>query len=227
MEVESIFPRALWVVGGVELRDTVVVTWGIMLALAALSALVTRRLVDRPGPLQNALEAVVEAIEGLVKQTTDVDPRRFVPFVGTLAVFLVVANTLSMVPGLGAPTKDLNTALALAGIVFLSVHVYALWLVGARRYLKTYLEPHPLLLPFNVIGEISRTIALALRLFGNMLSGELIAAVLLLLAGVLVPVPMQMLGLLIGLIQAYVFTLLAMVYIAAALQGAERKEASS
>lgn len=227
MEVEDTFPRVLFEVGGVFIRDTLVVTWGIILLLALLAYLATRRLKERPSPLQNFLEAVTEAIEGLVRQSTDRDPAPFIPFIGTLAVFLVAANTISMIPGLGSPTKDVNTALALALVVFSSVHIFAVRLSGGPGYLKTYLQPHPLLLPFNVIGEISRTIALALRLFGNMLSGELIVAVLLLLAGFLVPIPLQLLGLLIGLIQAYVFTLLAIVYIAAALQGAAAKEGSS
>lgn len=227
MNVESTFPRVLFDVGGIGVRDTVLVTWGIVLVLSLVSLFAVRRRTERPGPIQNALEAVVEGIEGLVAQTTDRDPAPFVPFIGTLGVFIVVANALSIVPGLGSPTRDVNTAFALAGIVFLSVHVFAIWLVGAPTYLRTYLEPHPLLLPFNVLGEITRTLALALRLFGNVLSGELVVAVLLLLAGLLVPVPMQILGLLIGLIQAYVFTLLSMVYIAAALQTASRKEASS
>jgi F-type H+-transporting ATPase subunit a len=226
MDVEATFPRAVFELGGVEIRDTVLVTLGLMALLASVAALVTRRLSDIPGPLQNALEATVEAIEGLVAQTTDEAPSRFVPFVGTLATFLVLANSVSILPGVGAPTRDVNTTLALAGIVLVSVHAFALRAEGGR-YLRGYLEPHPVLLPFNVIGELSRTIALALRLFGNVLSGDLVVAVLLLLAGFLVPVPMQIFGLLIGLVQAYVFALLTMVYIAAALQGAAQKETSA
>jgi len=218
MPVDRTFPFVLFEIGGVPIRDTVVVTWVLMAVLAGVSFLGTRRLRDRPGPLQNALEAVVEAIEGLVRETTDFDPRHFIPFIGTLGLFLMVADSVSLFPGVGSPTRDLSTTSALAAIVFVSVHVYGVRLAGVRDYLRTYVEPSWLLLPFNVIGEITRTVALALRLFGNMLSGELIVAILLLVAGLLVPVPMQLLGLLIGVIQAYVFTLLAMVYIAAGLQ---------
>lgn len=217
MGLERTFPYVAFVLFGVEVRDCVVVTWLLMLVLAGVSWLSTRSLAQQPPGVQNALEVVVESVEALIREVTPFDPRHFMPLVGTLAVFLAVANSVSVVPGIGAPTRDLNTTAGLALIVFFSVHVYGWLLVGPRTYLKTYLQPSPLLLPFNVIGEITRTVSLALRLFGNMLSGELVVAILLLLSSLFVPVPMQLLGLLIGLIQAYVFTLLAMVYIAAAL----------
>lgn len=218
MQLDEAFPQVMFHVLGVELRDTVVITWGIILVLAIVGWIATRRLSDRPGALQAAAESIVEGMTDLIGRSTDHPPERFLPFIGTLGVFLFAANAISTVPALGAPTKDLSTTFALAVLVFFAVHYYAIRLVGVRRYLSTYVEPHWLLLPFNIIGEVTRTIALALRLFGNMLSGELVVAVLLLIAGLLVPVPLQMLGLLIGVIQAYVFTLLAMVYIAAALQ---------
>lgn len=223
MQITDVFPRGLFSVGGVEVRDTIVVTWVIMVLLALFSWIVTRRLAARPGGFQTALEVTTDAIVRLIEQNTSFSPARFLPFIGSMAVFLVAANTISMIPWVGSPTRDLSTTAALAVIVFFAVHYYGVRLLGFRRYLSTYVEPHWLLLPFNVVGEISRSIALALRLFGNMLSGELVVAVLLLLAGLLVPVPMQILGLLIGLIQAYVFTLLAMVYIAAALRVKEEE----
>ncbi len=221
MNIEDTFPTVLFHVLGVPVRDTVVVTWVIMLGLFVLSFLGVHRLKKRPGWLQNAMEAAVESVESLIQETTPFSVHHFVPFIGTLAAFLVIAAAVSTIPKVGSPTKDLSTTTALAAIAFFSVHFFALRLVGAKQYLSQYLEPHWVLLPFNIIGELTRTIALALRLFGNMLSGELVVAVLLLLAGFLVPVPMQLLGLLIGLIQAYVFTLLVMVYIAAALRGKE------
>jgi len=221
MPVEQVFPSVVFTLYGVEIRDSVVVTWVLMVLIAFVSWLGTRRLSDRPGPIQNALEAIVEAMEGVIRENTTFPPRHFLAFVGTLGLFLGVANSVSLFPGVSAPTRDLSTTAALATIVFLSVHYYGIRLVGAKRFLRTYLEPSPILLPFNIIAEITRSIALALRLFGNMLSGELIVAVMLLLAGFLLPVPLQLFGLLIGLIQAYVFTLLAMVYITAALRPAE------
>lgn len=221
MEIESVFPYEVFEIGGLAIRDTVAVTWVLMAVLAGMSWIATRRLSDRPPPLQNAMEATVETVESIISEATTYDPRHFLPLIGTLAVFLVAANVVAVVPGIGAPTRDLNTSLSLAGVVFLSVHVYGWRLAGPARYLRTYVEPSWVLLPFNIISEITRTLALALRLFGNMLSGELVVAVLVLLSGLLVPVPMQLFGLLIGFIQAYVFTLLAMVYIASALGPAE------
>lgn len=217
MEIEGVFPYEVFEIGGVAIRDTVVVTWILMAVLAGVSWVATRRLSDRPRPLQNAMEATIEAVESMISEATSYDPRHFLPLICTLAVYLVAADVIALVPGIGAPTRDLNTPLSLAGIVFLSVHVYGWRLAGPARYLRTYVQPSWVLLPFNIISEITRTMALALRLFGNMLSGELVVAVLVLLSGLLVPVPMQLFGLLIGFIQAYVFTLLAMVYIASAL----------
>lgn len=217
MEIEGVFPYEVFEIGGVAIRDTVVVTWILMAVLAGVGWVATRRLSDRPRPLQNALEATIEAVESMISEATSYDPRHFLPLICTLAVYLVAADVIALVPGIGAPTRDLNTPLSLAGIVFLSVHVYGWRLAGPARYLRTYVQPSWVLLPFNIISEITRTMALALRLFGNMLSGELVVAVLVLLSGLLVPVPMQLFGLLIGFIQAYVFTLLAMVYIASAL----------
>lgn len=224
MPVEQTFPHVLFHIGAMPIRDSVVVTWGIVLVLGLVSFVATRRLHDRPGPLQNVLESMVEIVEAQIAEVTRFDPKHFVPFIGTLGLFLVVADTVPLFPGVGSPTRDISTTVALAVIVFVSVHVYGVWLVGPARYLRTYVDPHWLLLPFNIIGEITRTIALALRLFGNMLSGELVVAILLMLAGFLIPVPLQLLGLLIGVIQAYVFTLLAMVYIAAGLRHGERDE---
>ncbi len=224
MPVAEVFPRVVFELWGVGVRDSVVVTWILMVLISGISWLGTRRLSDRPGPIQNALEAIVEAMEGVIRENTSLPPRHFLAFVGTLGLFLATANSVSLFPGVGAPTRDLSTAAALAALVFLSVHYYGVRLVGAKRFLRTYIEPTPILLPFNVIAEITRSVALALRLFGNMLSGELIVAVMLLLAGFLLPVPLQLFGLLIGLIQAYVFTLLAMVYITAALRPAEEEQ---
>ena len=217
MDPDDVFAHAVFEVGGIEIYDSVVVTWALLAALAVIFWLATRRLADAPGYLQNAMEATIEAVESMVAETTRYDPRHFLPLIVALATFLVAANVVAILPGVSAPTRDLNTPVALASIVFVSVHVFGWRLAGPARYLGTYVRPSWILLPFNIIGEVTRTIALALRLFGNMLSGELIVAVLLLLSGLLVPVPMQLFGLLIGFIQAYVFTLLAMVYIASAL----------
>lgn len=216
--VAEVFPEVVFEIAGLPVRDTVVVTWALMAAIILLALVGGRRLRDRPLPLQNALEATIEALEKLVVEIVPFDPGIFLPFVGTLGVYLFACTAVGQIPGVGAPTRDLSTTAALALVVFVSVHVYGIRLLGVRRFLRTYLEPSWLLLPFNLIAEVTRTLALALRLFGNMLSGELIVAILLLLVPLFVPILMQALGLLLGIIQAYVFTLLATVYIAAALR---------
>ncbi len=221
MDIDHAFPRVVLHVLGIPIRDTVLVTWGLMLVLTTVSWLGTRKLLDRPGPIQNALEAALELVEGVMRELTPFSPQHFLPLIGTLAIFLVACNSVAVIPGIGAPTRDINTTTALAVVVFFSVHYFGLRFAGPKRYLRSYITPTWLLLPFNVIGELTRTLALAVRLFGNSLSGEVIAAILLMLAGFLIPVPMQIFGLLIGLIQAYVFTILTMVYIVAGLNGSQ------
>jgi len=220
--IERSFPYDVFTAAGIPIRDTLVVTWGLMILLIALAFWVRRNLKDRPGTLQNAVEATVEIMENMVKEIVPHRVGEVVPFIGTLGLFLVVANTVSLIPGIESPTRDISTAAALAVIVFVATPVYGVWLSGPRAYFRIYIEPSWILLPFNIIGELSRTLALAMRLFGNMLSGTLIVAILVVVvAPFLVPVPLQLLGLLIGVIQAYVFTLLATVYIAAGLQSEE------
>ncbi|MCG8555262.1 MAG: F0F1 ATP synthase subunit A [Proteobacteria bacterium] len=218
MPIERVFPHVVFELRGVEVRDSVVVTWILMALMSGAAWAVTRRLEPVPRGLQCALEAALEWIEAQIREVTVFKPALFLPLVGSLGLFLVVANSASLVPMVGAPTRDLNTTFALAGIVFVATHAYGLTLVGVKRYLRNYVEPSWILLPFNIIGELTRTLALALRLFGNMLSGELIVAILLVLAGLVVPVLMQLFGLLIAVIQAYVFALLALVYVAAGLE---------
>ncbi|MFB4204872.1 ATP synthase subunit a [wastewater metagenome] len=200
--------------GPVTLSDTVLYTWLIMAVLALACRLLTRRLGDDPGMVQAALEGIVEAIEGAVAQVMPDHPERVVPLVGTLWVFLVVANLLGIVPGLHSPTGDLSATAALAFVVFVSVHVFGVRYQGLRGYLRHYLSPSPILLPFNVIGEITRTVALAVRLFGNIMSLELTALLVLVVAGFLAPVPILMLHVIEALVQAYIFGMLALVYIA-------------
>ncbi len=163
-------------------------------------------------------ELIVEHFEAIMSDMFGRDPRPFTPLVVTLALFIATANLLGLVPGLKAPTADLATTSALALVVFLAVPLYGIRDRGVRGYLAHYLEPTPLLLPFEVITEFSRTLALAVRLFGNMMSEELVIAVLLSLAGLLVPVPIMMLAVLTGVIQAYIFAVLTVVYLTAAVQ---------
>ena len=217
----------LFRLGPLGISVTVVTTWAIMLALAAFSALATRRLREEPGTLQTVLEGVVLAMERAIAAVYPQAPRMLLPFVGTLWVFLLAANLLGIVPGLHSPTRDLSLTAALALLVFLSVHWYGIRIHGLRQYLRHYLEPNPILLPFHVASEISRTIALAVRLFGNIFSLEMAALLVLLVAGFLVPVPLLLLHIVEGLVQAYIFGMLALIYIAGGIQALEPKSKKS
>ena len=222
---------AVFYIGPVGVGAAVLTTWGIMLALALFSLVATRALGEQPGMLQTSLEGVVLAIEGAIAEVYPQRPRMLLPFVGTLWVFLVVANLLGIVPGLHSPTGDLSLTAALAILVFLSVHWYGVRAEGWRNYLQHYFSPNPLLFPFHVMSELSRTVALAVRLFGNMASLEMAALLVLLVAGFLVPVPILLLHVVEALVQAYIFGMLALVYIAGGIQSQqltkERKESGS
>jgi F-type H+-transporting ATPase subunit a len=206
-------------IGPLGITSTVIATWGIMLALAAISFFATRRMnQDAPGTVQTAVEAVVATIEDSI---TDVMPERgmlLVPFIGTLWIFLVVANLLGIIPGLHSPTGDLSLTSALAVLTFLSVHWYGIQADGIRGYLQHYFTPSPLLFPFHIISEFSRTLALAVRLFGNIASLEMAVLLVLFIAGFLVPVPLLLLHVVEALVQAYIFGMLALVYIAGGIE---------
>jgi F-type H+-transporting ATPase subunit a len=213
----------LWEWGAVKLNLTIVMTWCVMALLVGASWLVTRHL-SGARPLtrgQNLLEVIVLTIQRQIRGVGTDEPDRYLPFVGTLFLFVAVSNTLAIVPGYRAPTGSLSTTTALALAVFVAVPGYGIRRNGLRTYLRQYAQPTWLMLPFNVIGEFSRTLALAVRLFGNVMSGALIVAVLLGLAPLFFPIVMQAFGLLTGLIQAYIFAVLAMVYLASGIQAQE------
>lgn len=209
--------------GPLAVTETVVTTWGIMLALFLVSWLSTRRLSLEPGPWQTALEGVVTAIEDAIRAVLPEHAGEVLPFVGSLWIFIVTANLAGVIPGVRGPTDDLSLTAALAFLVFVSVHGYGIRIHGLRNYLRHYLEPNPILLPFHIVSEISRTVALAVRLFGNIFSLELAALLTLLVAGFLVPVPVLALHIVEALVQAYIFGVLALIYIAGGIQSLEPK----
>lgn len=209
--------------GPIAVSETVITTWGIMLALFLASWLSTRRLKLEPGLWQTALEGVVAVIEDAVGAVLPEHGARVLPFVGTLWLFIVIANLAGVIPGVRGPTDDLSLTAALAILVFLAVHWYGIRIHGLRNYLRHYLEPNPILLPFHIVSEISRTVALAVRLFGNIFSLELAALLVLLVAGFLAPVPVLMLHIVEALVQAYIFGMLALIYIAGGIQSLEPK----
>jgi F-type H+-transporting ATPase subunit a len=200
---------------------SVITSWGIMLFLGVVSWLSTRRLRERPGNYQVVLEGIVlamqEAIDSVLPGRSDL----VFSFVATLWIFIFFANLAGIIPGLHSPTADLSVTSGLAVLVFLSVHWFGIRAEGVMAYLKHYLSPTPILLPFHLISEISRTLALAVRLFGNVMSLEIGYALALLVAGFLVPVPLLMLHLVEAIIQAYLFGMLALIYIAGGIQAQE------
>jgi F-type H+-transporting ATPase subunit a len=202
----------------IVINATLLFTWLTMGLLVGGAWWITRRLSMRPQlpPWQNLLEMVVDSMYNQIRDITQQDPEPYLSFVGTLFLFIVTSNLLTVVPGYHAPTGSLSTTVALALCVFVAVPIFGIRQQGLGRYLKSYLEPTPIMLPFQIIGEVSRTLALAVRLFGNIMSGNLLAAILLSLVPLFVPIAMHMLGLVFGVIQAYVFSVLALVYIASA-----------
>jgi len=207
-----------WQYGFVTLNATIVFTWALMLVLVLGAALITRRLSHGPtrGRWQNVLEIVVLAIEQQIEEVGLTHPRRYLGFLATLFLFVAVAALGAIIPGFEPPTGSLSTTAALALCVFVAVMVFGVEERGVRDYLKSYAQPTAIMLPFNVISEVSRTLALAVRLFGNMMSGAMIVAILLTITPFFFPVVMAVLGLLTGMVQAYIFFILATVYIAAA-----------
>lgn len=215
-----------WQAGPVRISATLVFTWLVMGILVLGSWLVTRRLTTETALSrgQNLLEILVDGIREQIREVTQQDPGRYLPFIGTLFLFIAVSNVLMIVPGFRPPTGSLSTTAALALCVFVSVPVYGIADRGLGEYLKAYVRPNVLLLPFNVLGELTRTVALAIRLFGNVMSGSMIAATILAIAPLFFPIIMSALGLLIGLIQAYIFSILALVFIASATRAHQERQ---
>jgi F-type H+-transporting ATPase subunit a len=207
-----------WQHGFFKLNGTIVTTWAMMLGMSAGAKLITRRLVTEGevSRWQCALEMIVTAIEAQIREVGLDDPQPYLPFIGTLFLFVASASLLTMLPGFEPPTGSLSTTAALALCVFFAVPLFGIRRRGIRGYLETFAEPTVIMLPFNIISELSRTLALAMRLFGNMMSGSMIIGILITITPLLFPLVMTALGLLTGMVQAYIFSILAAVYIAAA-----------
>lgn len=207
-----------WQHGLFKLNATIAFTWALMLVLALGSKLITRRLSTGPerSRWQNLLEIVVTGIEKQIQEVGLREPGRYLGFLGTLFLFVATASLFTVVPGYEPPTASLSTTTALALCVLVAVPYFGIRDQGLGSYLKSYIEPTLIMLPFNLISEVSRTLALAVRLFGNMMSGAMIVGILLSITPFFFPVVMTLLGLLTGMVQAYIFSILAAVYIAAA-----------
>jgi F-type H+-transporting ATPase subunit a len=212
-------------IGDFNLNATIVFTWLVMALLVIIAGFATHRLSVEP-PLskwQNILEIVVTYIREQIREITLQQPDRYLPFLGTLFLFIAISNLLAIVPGYSPPTGSLSTTAALAIAVFLAVPVYGIAQHGFIGYLRHYSQPTAFMIPFHIINELSRTLSMAVRLFGNIMSGSMILAILLSITPLFVPIVMEMLGMLIGLVQAYIFAVLATVYIASAARVQEEK----
>lgn len=222
MDSSPLASTVLFHVGPVPITRPVVTTWAIMLALTLASWLITRRQKVHPERPEAVLEIIVIGILGQIEDVIRVPPRPLLPLLGTLFIFLVVANLSAVLPGTEAPTATLETPAALALIVFVSVHYFGVRAQGLLGYLASFAKPKLIMLPLNLLSEVTRTFSLMVRLFGNVMSGEFMIALVVALAGLFVPIPFMALEILLGLVQAYIFTVLATVFIGAAIGSVEQ-----
>ena len=216
MEASPLTNTVLFHIGAVPITRPVVMTWAIMLVLSAGSWAITRRLTLKSSPRQDVLELIVTQIADQIRDVMRKDPLPFLPLIATLFIFLVVANLSGILPGTQAPTARLETPAALASIVFLSIHYFGVRAHGFFGYLASFAKPKLIMLPLNLVSQVTRVFSLMVRLFGNVMSGEFIIALVIALAGLFVPIPFMALEILLGLVQAYIFTVLAAVFIGAA-----------
>ncbi len=211
--------QTLFMVGPVPITAPVVVTWGLMAAFMVGGFFATRSLALSPTRYQAVLELIVGTIEDQIRGTMRVTPRPYVPMIGTLFIFILTANWSSLIPGVEPPTAHIETDAALGLVVFCSIIYFGIRAQGVGGYLRTFAEPSILMIPLNLVETFTRTFSLIVRLFGNVMSGVFIIGIVLSLAGLFVPIPLMALELLVGGIQAYIFTVLAMVFIGSAVGG--------
>ncbi len=213
-----------FMLGSVMIGLSVITTWGIMLVITVLAWLSTRHLALFPSVWQAMVEGIVATIDEAIIAVAPEQGRQLLPFIATLWLFLVIANLVGLIPELHSPTRDLSVTSALAVLVFFAVPLFGIKTHGLKQYLHHYLSPSPILLPFHIISEFTRTLALAVRLFGNIMSLEIAAMLILLVAGFLAPIPILMLHIIEALVQAYIFGMLALIYLAGAIQSQQPNE---
>lgn len=218
MHGETFAPVVLWHWGPVVVTGTIAYTLVVSGVLVVFALLARLGLRTKASAWSVSAESLIEHLETVMRDMGDCDPRPYTPLIVTLALFIGTANLIGLLPGVHSPTADFSTTAALAILVFFAVPFYGIRAQGVRGYLRHYLKPSPFMLPLEIITELSRTVALAVRLFGNVMSEELVIAVLLFIAGLLVPVPIMMLAVLTGIVQAYIFSVLTVVYLSAAVR---------
>lgn len=214
MGIDSVFPQIAFRIGDIGIKNTVVQTWIVMAVMLGLAALVVRRYrVWEPRTWQLAVETIVDYVHNLILDTGGREIPGLLPYLTTMIVFIVVANLLGLVPALSAPTRDLNTTVALSFISLISCQVFSIRYRGVVGWLRSFVEPNVALLPLNLLGLVSRVMSMSLRLFGNVVAGEIIGAVMFALVPALLPLPLTLLGSITGVLQALVFTVLTLVFI--------------
>ena len=216
--MKEVFPHEVFQIFGIPIRDTVLHTWILMGAFILLAYLFNRYSRFRPRAWQMLIEAVVEFALNLIEDMIGAHAERYLPIIGTLIIFIATASMLGIFPTLGSPTRDINTTFALAVVVFFSVHYYGIRELGLKGYLKHLIEPNVMVFVLNILGQFSRTLSLTVRLFGNIIASEMIVAVIFVLVPAGAAIPLQLLGMFTGLLQAYVFATLACTYIMSAVE---------
>ena len=214
--------NVMFQIGPVAITQAIVTTWAIMLILVAAAAALTRRLDVRPSRRQAALELIVATLDTQITETTGAAPAPYRSFIGTLFVFILAANWSSLVPGIEPPTARLETDAALAAVVFVSVIWFGIRQGGVGGWLKSFAAPNPLMIPLNIVQSLTRVFSMFVRLFGNVMSGVFVIGIIASLAGLIVPIPLMALDMLTGLVQAYIFAVLAMVFITSTVEGGPR-----
>lgn len=230
MMIENVFPTVKFEIKTsvltIPVTDTVITAWMIIVILAILSFVISRRLsIFNPSKMQIFAEKIVIAIKETLEGSSSIPAWTLVPFIGTIWIYVGFMNLISVIPYFHNPTRDLSTTAALSVIAFFSIHYYGIKFNGFKRYMKRYIEPSVFLLPFNLFADISRIFAMAMRLFGNMLSWEMIVAILIALVGFLVPVPMILLSIVGDVLHAFLFGLLTYIFIIGGIQ-AEKLEST-
>jgi F-type H+-transporting ATPase subunit a len=212
----------LFQLGPIPITQAVITTWGIIVVLTLGSFLLTRRLDTLPNKRQAALELIVATLDTQIHETTGAEPAPYRSFIGTLFLFILVANWSSLIPGLAPPTAQMETDAALAVLVFLSIIWFGISKGGVRGYLKSFAAPNLIMIPLNILESVTRIFSMFVRLFGNVMSGVFVIGIVASLASLLVPIPLMALDLLTGLVQAYIFAVLAMVFITATIEEGQR-----
>ncbi len=218
------FTEIVFQLGALQITQSILTSLLILSVLSILSWLFTRSLSLEPSKLQIALEGIFIVMQDAIEDVLPEHVSLVFPYIATLWVFILCSNLMGVIPGFHSPTSDLSVTACLAFLTFCSVHYFGVRSEGLKNYLKHYVQPSPLLLPFHLISELSRTLALAIRLFGNMISLELTGLIVLMVAGFLAPIPILMLHIIEAIIQAYIFGMLALIYIAGGIQSQQYRQ---